>query len=203
MQFHRALNEVFRSWTHVAVMRALQDTTVGFTGNQVAREAHMHPRSAFKALGALEVLGLVHRRRGGRDHLFTLNRDHVLLAEGVIPVLEMESQMLERLRAVLRQLLSRKLVACIIFGSVARREENPESDVDLCCIVRNERERTRVQDVLDAHGAQLFLMFGAKIAPTYFTEAEFRGKGRSPLVKEILADGTIVAGKFPGVANHG
>ena len=51
MQFHRALNEVFRSWTHVAVMRALQDTTVGFTGNQVAGEARMHPRSAFKALG--------------------------------------------------------------------------------------------------------------------------------------------------------
>ena len=112
-------------------------------------------------------------------------------------MLEVESRMLERLQAILRQLLSRKLVACIIFGSVARREENPESDVDLCCIVRNERERTRVQDVLDAHGAQLFLRFGAKIAPTFFTEAEFRGKGRSPLVKEILADGTIVAGQFP------
>ena len=203
MQFYRALNEVFRSWTHVAVMRALQDTTVGFTGNQVAREARMHPRSAFKALGALEVLGLIHRRRGGRDHLFTLNRDHVLLVEGVIPVLEAESQMLERLQATLRQLLSRKLVACIIFGSVARREENPESDVDLCCIVRSERERTRVQDALDANAAQLFLRFGAKIAPIFFTEVEFLGNGRTPLVKEILADGIVVAGKLPRVAKHG
>ena len=108
MLFHRSLNEVFRSWTHVAVLRVLRDTTVGFTGNQVAREARMHPRSAFKALTALEMLGMIRRQRGGRDHLFTLNRDHILLVEGVLPLLDMERLMIDRLEAELRPLLQRR-----------------------------------------------------------------------------------------------
>lgn len=197
MQFHRALNEVFRSWTHVAVLRALQDTTVGFSGNQVARQAGMHPRSAFKALGTLELLGLIHRRRGGRDHLFTLNRDHVLVTKGVLPVLEVEGRLLGDLEAVLRKLLSRKVVACILFGSVARGEERPESDVDVCCIVRSQKERALAQQTLDAHAAQFFLRFGAKIAPVYFTEAEFRAKRRTPLVQAMLTEGRAVTGKIP------
>lgn len=64
MVFHRSLDEVFRSWTRVAVLRTLWDTATGFTGNQVARAAGMHPRSAFKALTALETLGMVQRQRG-------------------------------------------------------------------------------------------------------------------------------------------
>ena len=38
MVFHRALNEVFRSWTHVAVLGALQHTSIGYSGNLVAHE---------------------------------------------------------------------------------------------------------------------------------------------------------------------
>jgi uncharacterized protein len=197
MQFHRVLNEVFRSWTHVAVLRALQDTTVGFTGNQVARQAGMHPRSAFKALGTLEILGLIHRRRGGRDHLFTLNRDHALITEGVLPVLEVESGLLNDLEALIKQLLSRKVIACILFGSVARGEERPESDVDLCCIVRSPKERSSAEQALDDHAAEVFQKFGAKLAPVFFTVSEFQAKQRTPLLKSMLTEGRTIAGKIP------
>ncbi len=203
MRFHRSLDEVFHSWTHVAVLRVLRDTTVGYTGNQVARQSHMHPRSAFKALGKLELMGLIHRRRGGRDHLFTLNRESFLLAEGVLPLLDAERNMLGQLETNLRETLRRKVVACILFGSVAREEETAESDVDLCCIVRNEKEGATVQKALDATSVPLYSRFGAKIAPVYFTETTFRAKAGSALVKAILAEGTIIVGRIPRGLSRG
>lgn len=203
MLFSRSLNEVFRSWTHVAVMRVLQDTTVGFTGNQVAREARMHPRSALKALTALEALGLIYRQRGGRDHLFTLNRDHILLAEAILPLLQCEGRVIERLEAELRTLLKRKVVAAILFGSVARQEEEPGSDVDLCCVVDGQNAKVGAQDVLHANASRLFRTFGAKMSPVFFTEREFLRKRTTSLVKAILAEGIWVVGRIPGVSRHG
>jgi DNA-binding transcriptional ArsR family regulator len=203
MLFHRSLNEVFRSWTHIAVLRALQDTAVGSTGNQVARDAQMHPRSAFKALTALEVLGIVNRRRGGRDHLFTLNRDHILLESGILPMLDVERRMIERLEAELQRLLRRRVIAAILFGSVARHEEKPESDVDLCCIVDGERSKGMAQDALHASAPVIYRRFGAKLAPIFFTTAEFQRKRTSPLVKTILAEGRVIVGRMPGAPNHG
>ena len=50
MIIYRAFDEVFRTWSNVAVIRALLDTNTGFTGNEVARAASMHPNSALKAL---------------------------------------------------------------------------------------------------------------------------------------------------------
>ena len=86
MVIHRPFDEVLRSWSHVAVLRAILDSAVGLTGNEIARVSGMQPRSALKALTSLEELGIVHRQRGGRDHLFTLNRDHFLTREGLLPL---------------------------------------------------------------------------------------------------------------------
>lgn len=41
MIIYRAFDEVFRSWSHVAVIRALIDTANGFTGNETARVSGM------------------------------------------------------------------------------------------------------------------------------------------------------------------
>lgn len=202
MLFHRSLNEVFRSWTHVAVLRVLRDTTVGFTGNQVAREARMHPRSAFKALTALEMLGMIRRQRGGRDHLFTLNRDHILLVEGVLPLLDMERLMIDRLEAELRSLLQRKVVTAILFGSVARKEETPGSDLDLCCIVDGEKKSTVVQNALHTSAPHFYRSFGVKIAPIFLTGTEFLRKSGTPLMKAILSEGRIIVGRIPRPTKH-
>lgn len=50
MVFHRVLDVVFSTWSHTAVLRALQDSAVGVTGREIARLAGMNHRSCLKAL---------------------------------------------------------------------------------------------------------------------------------------------------------
>ncbi len=148
MVIHRPFDEVLRSWSHVAVLRTLLDSAVGFTGNHVARVSKMQPRSALKALSSLEVLGIVRRQRGGRDHLFTLNRQHLLVQEGLIPLYQAESKHERTLEDSLAAALEGKVIAALIFGSVARREEMPESDLDLCCVVQTENQKDIIRESL-------------------------------------------------------
>jgi len=199
MVVNRVFDELFRTWSHVAVLRALQDTATGFTGNEIARITQMHPNSAFKALTSLENLGIVRRQRGGRDHLFTLNRNHYLVEQGIIPLFDAEQRFLDEIKSSIKNALKSKAVSVILFGSVALGEENPQSDLDLCCIVRNRSQQEKAQSALDDISPMLYNRFGIKIGPIFFTLVEFRKKAakRNPLIDQILEHGKIITGKNP------
>jgi MYXO-CTERM domain-containing protein len=56
----------------------------------------MTPGSVFLALAILGTLGLVRRQRGGREHQFTLNRSNQVVEHDVIPLLQSEVDVPER-----------------------------------------------------------------------------------------------------------
>ncbi|MBI3125874.1 MAG: nucleotidyltransferase domain-containing protein [Ignavibacteriales bacterium] len=197
MILYRVMDEVFRSWSHVAVLRALIDRTNGCTGNETARISGMHPRSAIKALGSLEELGIVNRQRGGRDHLFSLNRDHVLVKDLLMPLYKTESLFPHAITKEINSILKRHVISAVIFGSVARREEKPQSDLDLCCIVNSVRDKILVRELLNKKSKSMNAKYGIKIAPVFFTENEFKNKRQVQLIKEIISQGVLVVGKNP------
>lgn len=197
MVIHRVFNEVFRTRSNVAVIRALLDTNTGFTGNEVARVSGMHPRSAFKALTLLEGLGIVNRKRGGRDHIFSLNREHFLVQEAILKIFQVESKFPAEVINTLASLLKKQVYSAVIFGSAARREENILSDLDICCIVNSVRERLFVSDTLNKKSQILYKKFGINLAPIFFTKSEFIRKRKSQLVKSIANEGIIITGKNP------
>jgi len=45
--------------------------------------------------------------------------------------------------------------------------------------------------------------FGIKLAPMFFTKAEFIRKGKSQLVKSIVSEGILITGKNPKGLLHG
>jgi len=194
MVIHRVFDEVLRSWSHVAVLRALLDTMTGFSGNEVARVAGMHPRSAIKALSSLEVLGIVRRQRGGLDHIFTLTRDHFAVREGLLGLYEAERRFPGAIMSALSGILQRRVVSAVIFGSVAKNEETPESDFDLCCVVKTEAEKEKAREVLLSESTALHEEFGIKIAALFLTVEELRKRAHTPLVKDMLVNGKPVLG---------
>ncbi|MBI4428979.1 MAG: nucleotidyltransferase domain-containing protein [Ignavibacteriales bacterium] len=195
MVIHHVLDEVFRSWSSVAVLRVLLHTTTGFTGNEVARASGMHPRSAIKALSLLEELGIVRRQRGGRDHLFTLNREHFLVNHALLDLYNSERQFPEVLMTTLSTVLKGSVLSAVLFGSVAKNEETPRSDLDICCIVKSEKQKDGVRQILDAEAPNLYKKFGVKLAPVVFTLDEVRRNARKPLMRDISRSGKVITGK--------
>lgn len=195
MVIYRSFDEVFRSWSHVAVLRTLVDTSTGRTGNQVARMSGMQPRSALKALSTLEDLGIVVRQRGGRDHLFTLNREHFLVKNGVSQLYQFEKRFEEEAYSVLSKLLKTKTVSAVVFGSTARHEETSLSDLDICCIVKGEKGKEGVRSLLNGESARLYREFGIRLAPVFFTIAEAKSGKDTPLVKRIAREGKLLTGR--------
>ncbi len=203
MVIYRVFDEIFRTWSNVAVMRALVDTNTGFTGNEVARTAGMHPNSALKALTLLEGLGIVNRQIGGRDHIFTLNRDHYLYQEVLHNIFRVESAFTTEIIKALASIFKGHVYSAVIFGSTARREENILSDLDICCIVNVPLDLLQVRGLLDKKAQMLNKKYGIKLAPLIFLKEQFMKKRKTGVIKDIINEGILITGKHPKVLING
>ena len=137
MRFDHILDEVFSTWSHIAVLRTLMDATQPMSGREIARLSGMNHRSCLNALTRLENIGFVFRNRGGRDHLFAVNREHRLWSEGVLPLLEIERRHTGRLVKRLRKELSIYVESAIIYGNSVTKRETLDTTIDLCLIINS------------------------------------------------------------------
>ncbi|WP_337866033.1 nucleotidyltransferase domain-containing protein [Ignavibacterium sp.] len=85
----------------------------------------------------------------------------------------------------------------ILFGSVARGEEEVQSDFDLCIVYQGQSSRKKNESVIPKLREILHLNYGVSLAPLLITKSEFYSKARNNLspVKNIIKEGKILFGK--------
>ena len=197
MVFNRPLDHIFSSYSHIAVLRALQFAKKGLTGREISRNAKLTAKSALKALTNLEKLKIVKRQIGGRDHIFTINDKHYLVDKGILPLLSTENNFLKVLAIAVKKKFGRRCESIILFGSVAKKEEKFDSDLDICFVVANRKIHKKLEtDVYDEFHL-ISDRFGATLAGLFFTKEEFRRKAKKNAapVKDIVKEGILISGK--------
>lgn len=190
MIIHRPLDHILSARSQIAVLRVLLDSAHGLTGREIARQAGMNHQACIEALSRLEALGLLRRQRGGRAHLFTLNREHELIARGIVPLLQFEREFEERLKSLLRRRFQGVALSGAIFGSVARREEVPDSDLDVCLVVPSPQAKEKVHARVQEVAPLVWKRFGARLSPIVLTLDELRRRHarKDPLVRTMLRE---------------
>jgi predicted nucleotidyltransferase len=199
------LDEVLSSRSHIRIVRALQDTSQGFTGREIARLSGLSHRTCLQTLTKLEDLSVIQRQRGGRDHIFRLNRKHIIVSEGLLPLLELERKFVVRLGQVLNRRLAKQTTSIILFGSVARGDETVGSDLDVCIVTGDGAQLKKVMENVHELQTSVKETFGAYLAPIYYTGSEFRKqylRKRSPVV-DIVEEGRKISGLSLNSLIHG
>ena len=195
MRFHGLAEGILSSPKRMAVVRTIiRQPSKSWTGRQLARESGVSPRWAIETLRALEAEGVVQPRNVPPAVLWTVNQRHVLLRL-LVDLTELDDSLRKVFKAALRSAVApSRPVAAILFGSVARREERPTSDVDLLVVIRHARDRDKVfRSVID-QGSPFFWRFGNRLAPIVITEREFRAKREYGFVAEALREGVWIWG---------
>lgn len=205
MIFARVFDHIFTSASHIAVLRALLYSKKGLTGREVSRYAGVSPKTALKTLTNLEELKIINRTIGGRDHLFVLNINHYLVKNGIIPLLETEKEFLPEVLSIIKKKLSKICLSIVLFGSVARKNEDIDSDLDICLIVKNKTVAKEAEKM----NHQLFNIisdrYGATFSAIIFTQAEFKKRAlkNSFPINNILKEGKLISGRKLEVLLYG
>ncbi|MBE7557408.1 nucleotidyltransferase domain-containing protein [bacterium] len=93
-------------------------------------------------------------------------------------------QLLEEYREALSQALGDQLRAVYLYGSRARGEAAPDSDVDVLCVVRPPLDYGRLIAVTSPSTAALSLKFDAALSRVFVDEATFQ-TGATPFLRNV------------------
>lgn len=191
------LLDLLASRPAVRILRYLVAHGGAHTGRQLAAGAGVAVARAAEALSRLVDMGVLERRQAGRAYLYSLNETNYLVSDSLLPAFRSEAEWLERLGNEVYTVLERKADAVILFGSWARRQPTPTSDVDLLVVTRSGQNQGKVERTLEQHRGRFAERFGRPVSLLVVGREELRRRLRrgDRLMREIIREGRAVAGK--------
>ena len=195
MRMHAYLETVIGSKTAIRLMRTiLKYRGKVFTIRGIAEEARISPSEASIVVRHLEEAGVVSLQPVGNAYLITPNEESYVLRKIIAPIIHAEGETIEELVRLLRTSLEgdKKIMSAYIFGSVAKKEERDDSDIDL--LVISSDFETAV-DAISRAQQKVAAVFNKKLSPLVFSENELFSKRKGKLVESILSDNIHIFGK--------
>jgi predicted nucleotidyltransferase len=210
--FFHPLDSVLSSSVRVRVLRALIGLTRPVSGREAARLAGTSLPMTQRTLAEFVELGVLLLEETPAQHLYRINRDNLLVREGLVPLFEAEERrsraIFEELRRVLTESPEAKdatVETAIVFGSAARGDDAPGSDFDLLVVTRDPAGAERVHDLLSARAPGLRTRFGLTLSPVVLDREVVRreaGDGAG-LIQDVLRDGRRICGRTLEEIVHG
>jgi predicted nucleotidyltransferase len=179
MRFHEPLDDILGSRIKVRILRILHRTRGQFTGREISRLVGYSPTHTISTLRDLETEGLVVNQRAGKTDLFSLN-ERSSAVEGVLdPALRWEQNLYTELAGIFEEQLGTRLLEVRLFGSVARGEEQQDSDVDLLLVVCDDEDIESAEEDAASASIEAGNHFGAPVVPFVVTAGEYDKKAKS------------------------
>jgi len=153
-----------------------------FHVRELSRVTATSPGTMHKELSRLAEAGILRRRLVGNQALYSANRECPIFDE-LRNIFRKTSGLTDVIREALNP-LRESIVLAFIYGSVARGEEGPNSDIDLMVV-----GETPFAAVVEAtHGVEEQL--GREINPVTYSSREFRRKSaeQGSFARRLLAE---------------
>ncbi|HEY7767030.1 nucleotidyltransferase domain-containing protein [Longimicrobium sp.] len=202
--FFAPLNGILSSGVRVRALRVLADAHQALSGREIARQAHASRAMTQRGLGELAQLGVVLMEETPAQHLYRLNENHHLVRDGLLPLFRAERKRADELFQELRRILldeagvaDGRVLAAYLFGSAARGDDVPGSDLDVLVITPDARAAEAVHDTLSARAPALRTYFGVVLSPVVLDLATAREQAGSTdsFLRDAIRDGRRIYGK--------
>lgn len=178
------------------VLGVLAGADEEFTGRRIHRVlGHGSEHGVRKAADRLVEQGIVSRRQAGQAKLYSLNRSH-LAASYVEGLGSLRAQLVERLRESVGA-WKKPPAYMFLFGSVARGEAGPESDLDLLVIRRRDtrEDLPRWVEQIAALEREATEWTGNEARVIEFGKDELADPGVRSVIEEALKEGIRIYGR--------
>lgn len=201
MRFQQPLDRILNSEHKVRILRFFCRKGGKWIGRRIAAELAMNPVTAHKALRELHQASVLDLDKIGSNFVYSLRDDHYLVREVLQPLFEQEAKSRERLAGLLNDGINAKLrshiVSAALYGSLARGQERPTSDIDLLVLVTSARAKPHVRAALDRVGEMVMRAFGNPLALYINTVREAQQKFRRglPVFRHLLHDHQLLWGR--------
>jgi len=188
MKFHMLLLDVLNSKTKIKIVKFLLTHEVSMSEREMASILNVSHMSINRIMRELANLNFVDFITVGKAHLWKVNRKSYTfkmlsaLIKGVVSTKEPLEDLRNTLLKNLPKVLTKKVV---LFGSVAKASEKTNSDIDIFILVKNERDKEKIETSIEKLSNICFDVYGNRLAPYILTEQEIKQKKDLKILSEI------------------
>lgn len=181
----------------IRVLRELKKPGTGYMSiNQLARSTSLNSVTLARTLRSLQDLGLTNYIQAGKSQLWRLSEGFVV-GKVISPILDAMGKtpnLIEELKEVVLGLsLPSGVKKIILFGSVARNENEAGSDIDLCVI--QSQDKSTLDPFLNELTEKISRNFWMNLSFLIKTDAEF--KKMRPKLRTNILEGVVLYEKKP------
>ncbi len=190
--------DLIASKPKVRLLRYLAFHTGEFSGLELARATASDAKRTREVLADLVGMDLVTRRVVGRASLYALNRKHYAVGSILLPAFRREMEWLEQLGRSVLSVAPKQILSVMLYGSWARGEARPDSDIDLLVVAAgNGRTTAELEHRLVQYRTRAMDRFGRPVSFLLKTPREVasRIRSRDRFFREVLTQGRVLAGR--------
>jgi predicted nucleotidyltransferase len=185
------LEEIFGTGERIKILRVLTRYPKEYTSRELSGYCGVSVRGTIDILTLFERYGFIKSRRVGKSILWKLNENHHLTKLLIMPTFKAEKYSIENLKREISMVVKKFPVEnAVIYGSVARGDERPDSDIDLLLVVK--KRGKFVDELQNKLRGKILEFFGNTLSILVCTEKEY--KKISAGLKKELEKGIIVFG---------
>lgn len=194
MFFNNSITRIIKDSKYLKTFEILFKNTEGATGRALAVLVGVSVFKMNQVLRDLVQQGIVLQTSIGKAHLYRLNKLHVF-REIISYLIRFDETLLSSLGKKIMRELTPKPLSIIVYGSVARGEEKPNSDLDLLFVYDGKSEPggiTKTGHILEMVSRH----YGnpASIIRAYFSDLQRPREEHSSLMRNIIKEGRSIAG---------
>jgi predicted nucleotidyltransferase len=190
MRFHETLEDILGSKIKIRILRLFYRTRGSFTGREIAKLIEFSQDATQRALNDLTEQGLLRRDYVGTSYNYYLNEDHMLVDKVVNKAFFAEQDSIREIARIFKDQLGNEFQRAVVFGSVAKKNERPDSDVDILVVVRDGVETEAIEDRINEAANLATAASGNPVMPIVIQAGEYekkkKAKSRQGIWKEIF-----------------
>lgn len=193
------VDDLLGSRSRIAVLRVLLGVSVPLNASQIAVRSKLSHVAAASVLSEFASMGVVLSSPAGRATVYWLSRDSVYVENVLEPLFQAERDVPQYLVDDLAWAFQDEAVSVVLFGSYARGDQTPESDVDVALVAENPDTKSALESAIAAHASEFRSRFGASLSALTYTreEAGMLWETSPSLAESLCRDGVVVSGLSP------
>lgn len=198
MKYNKYLDELLGQKSKIKALRYLVKFSDGVGIRELSRRIKITEPNLSKVLKELAKQGALTSNKYGTSLVFRLNYGHYLVDKVIIPLFKREQSGIDELARFIHGRVKTVFISMIIFGSIARGDEEPRSDLDIAFIVSSAGIAKKLEKELMDISIKTVEKFGNQISPYIIQKDDFIKKlsAGDNLARNIAKDGKVLKGRM-------
>jgi len=188
MRFHETVEDVLGNSTKIRISRLFHRTGGSHTGRDIAKLIERPANTTHRALNNLEEQGILKRSYIGSSHVYTLNKEHIFVVKAIDNMFFVEQNVLLEISKSFKDQLGKDFKKAVIFGSVAKKRERPDSDIDILIVVRDSVDLDAIEDKVNEAAILSTAATGNPCMPILVKDGEYEKKRNAKNKKGMWKD---------------